>query len=434
MRFIRNILRSLPLEQGSYGLALKSTVLRIDGKTAPKPYPWKYQLKLFLSITRLLLTLPFRMRSGKGLQALYYDQVQGPEGMAQRRYFLRKYAGLGGEDSQIQTFAVQGDFPKVYVNGMGPSKLWQLHRLAWRLFWAAFCDLFKPSRVHWYWKFQFANSVVQQVLFHAPGKQQFLFFSYEAHTYLSALVASHLLSDYQPVIVASNSILFRDNRYNYNPRAHLKLCSRVQEAETHHYQNLGWMRFKSVTLWGLEESKVIDALPPTQPRYDIGIYSSGCWARTKDFWRAEDLNAVRAYKYIDNPMYLYFLPIMQEVIALKHALGLKVKVYFHPFEARLFYKDGIRPPYIDLLEANGVDYEVEGKSSLDNFYESRIAVSVSSTIIFDRLHYGLPAYYYAGDGIPRYTIADQYIGRFRDYRFVDLKEMRAKLVAALGAQ
>lgn len=432
MQFIRTILRTTPFDKQYFSAAWKSAAIRLGGKTSAKPYPIKYQFKLFLSILLSLWTLPFRLRSGSRFSALYFDNVLSPEGVARRKYFLQKHLLKGIPDEAILPYNGQSAFPPVYFNQLGFRKLWAVHRIAWRLLWAAFTGLFAPSRVHWLWKRQFAHYLIQQALFQHPDKPQVLFFSYEPYTYLSTFLASHLLRGHHPSIVSSNSVLLRGNRYQYNPKVDFRLCSRFQEEETKHYLGHGWMKFRSIELWGLEEAKVFDQIPKKEPQVDVGIYSSGSWARTPNLWRSGDIAKIRAYSYLDNPMYVKFLPILEAIAELRQETDITAKVYFHPFEVMLMEKHGIRPPYLDLLIENGIGYEQEGKSSLDNFYESQIGVSISSTMLFDRLHYGLQSLYFDGTGIPMNTISEQYMGKYQEFCFHDIVELKEKIKEMTG--
>ena len=427
MRFTKSILRTIPFDRSRFGAAWKSAAIRMDGKVADAPYPWKYQFKLFVSILLALWSIPFRLRSARNARLIYYDNVNSPQSLAQRRYFLKKHLRIDAPDEALLLCDGQSAFPPIYFNKLSLAKAWTLHRIAWRLVWAAFAGLFGKTRVHWMWKRTLAHSLIQQLAFHDPEKPQVFFFSYEPHTYLGSFIGSHLIPRHHPILISSNSLLLRGNRYQYNPKVDFKLCSTVLQEESACYIQNGWMEFRSVETWGLEEALVLDQIPPEEPTVDIGIYSSGSWARTMDLWRSGDIEQIRAYAYLANPMYTRFLPILEAIVTLKKETGCSAKVYFHPFEKMLMDKHGIVPPYLKLLEENGILYEQEGKTSLENFYESRIGVSISSTILFDRLHMGLASLYFDGAGIPMYTIAEQYMGKYRDLCFHDMEELKEKI-------
>lgn len=390
-------------------------VIRFTGKKGDTPYPRKYQIRFFFTLFLMMWSLPFRIRFNRKHEVLFYDTILNPESLRKRRYFLHKYVHNAGGEAAILGFDGNSTFPKLYVNGLSFAKLWAFHRAGSTFVRAAFLDMFKPNRIHWMWRLALVNKTFQQILWHSPKHSQYQFFSYEPSTYLSALMAGRYLKGYTPATISSNSVQFSNNRYHWNPKLAYKLCSRFQEAETQHYINFGWMNIGSRDTWGLEEEVYIDQVEQTAPTYDIGIYSGAFWARTHDLWRSGDLDALRGYAYNDNPVYLAYMPVLQAIIDLKQQYDLKVKVYFHPYEFSLMEDHGIDPPYLEILTANGIDWEQDGKTSWDNFYEPKVGVAMLSTIVFDRLHYGLPSYFYSGEGVSSYNLDLKYLSSCADY-------------------
>ena len=117
---------------------------------------------------------------------------------------------------------------------------------------------------------------------------------------------------------------------------------------------------------------------------------------------------------------------------MKQEHDLKVKVYFHPYEFSLLRKHGIKPPALDYLEANGIDWDQEGKTSWDNFYEPKVGVAMLSTIIFDRLHFGLPSYFFDGHGVLNYNLELRYLTWCKDYVYHGAEDLKSKLRKELG--
>ena len=427
MNYVAYILRHTPHLENK-GLAFRSVALRLFAKRHPQPYAWKYQARLFVMSLLMLWSLPFRLRRVRA-RAIYYDNLTDERSQQRRKYFLAKHTGI--PESQWVAFAGDRPFAKIYFHRLRLSTIWQVHRLAWRLVGAAFVGMFKPTRLHWLWKVKFANMALQQVIFHDGSHPQYLFFSYEQTTYLSSLLTSHLVRGFVPHIISSNSVLFSNNRYQYQPHAHYRLCSAFQEAEVASYQERGWMEFRSVELWGLEEAETLDAVPKSEAKVDIGVYSSGSWARNARYFRSGNIDWIREGKFHENAMYLQFLPMLEAVIAYKKATGASVKVYFHPFETMLYQQHDIAPPFLSLLDQADIQYEIDGKSSLENFYEARVGVAISSTILFDRMHYGLAALYYGGEGIPHFIIEPRYLGDYQQYCFQGPEELQMMLGKAL---
>lgn len=430
MRFIHHILKAAPLPRDySFRACFTSTAFRLQGKTREQAFPWKVQIGFLAKMCLLLFTLPFRLRRDPKLQVILYNVGSTPD---QRLYFYRKFQNPDLPDHAVRTVHNDRLAEPLYYTRLGRTQISRLFRAAWILWRGTFRSVWAPSRVNPHWKLRFANLLLQQVLFHQEGHDQLLYFCYEPETYLSALIASVIVPDYRPQVVASNSLLFRDNRYLFNPRLDFRLCSRIQVGETDIYRRLGWMQVRSVTLWDLEEAMLYDQVPATPPTYDIGIYSSGGWARTHDLWRAADMNILRRGGYLDNPMYLQLLVILDVVTTLKKERpGLRVAFYLHPHELRLLHKNDVRPPYLPILDANGIDYSLEGQNSILGIYGPRIGIAVSSTILFDRMHLGLRSFYYAGTAIKNGLIDVRYLGDYAQYGYTDAGELREKILGEL---
>ncbi len=430
MMFIRQILKMTPLgEDLSWRSAFKSTAFRLQGKTRRKPWPWKTNLIFLVRMCLLVWTIPLRLRRAKSAVAIMYNDGGT---RARRLYYFKKYAQLDCADDQVLSCHPEGIGGKLYFKELGMRKVGLVLRIGLMLQWAAFVACFKRTRVNPHWKIRFAQLLLQQVLFHRPGRQQLLYFCYEPETYFSSFVAAALLGDYVPQIVSSNSVLFRDNRYLYHPKLQLRICSKFQIEETKSYLQRGWMQVGNVTYWGPEEAIVFDQLPKVAPTYDIGIYSSAGWARTHDLWRSEDLELLRRGGYPDNPIFVQLMQIIHIAVACKKAYGASVKLYLHPHEIHLIKDHDIRPPYLDFLEKNGIVYELDGKSTIENIYEARIGLAVLSTLLFDRLNFDLTSYYYTGAGIKDYNIDARFLGSYQRFGYGDSAELRKKLDGEFG--
>jgi hypothetical protein len=423
MRFIYQILRATPLEKDfGFGSCYKSTAFRLLGKINAKPYPWKVQFAFVLRMLWLIWTVPFRLRRASDKKVILYNVGGSPE---QRLYFYKKFQNPQLSDSQVLTLHHDRPTDPLYFAELGPRQVGRLIRGSWVLFRATLCVAFCRSRINPHWKIRFGNLLLQQLLFHGDDRDQMLYFCYEPETYLSTLVATSIMPDYFPKIVASNSILFRDNRYLVNPRLDFKICSKIQLGETDTYRKLGWMKVRSVQLWDLEEAMIYDQLQPSPPTCDIGIYSSGGWARTHDLWRAADMEVLKKGGYLDNPMYLQLLVILDVVCTLrKENPKLKVNFYLHPHELRLLHQNGIRAPYLSILDANEISYSLESQHSIMGIYGPRLGIAVSSTILFDRMHLGLQSFFYAGKAIPHGLIDVRYLGEYAQYGYHDALQLR----------
>lgn len=429
MRFATTWLRFVARRKPYPLLSLqKSVALRFLEHRSAAPVPKVERLKVFVKLNLRLLLLPFRLQRRRGVKTLLLNIADNDR--ERRMYFATKYAG--SDPATTVNYNPGGQDDVLFHDGLSLRRLMLLWRAGWLIWKGGLADLLGKGKVRPVWHLYAANLLLQQILFHGEGREVIFFFCYYPQTYLTALVAGVLLRDYHPIMVTSSGIQFENNRYHYNPAARCRYCSRVQAPEITHYERMGWMRFHDKALWGLEEVNMLDGLEQTQPTVDIGIFCSGFWARTERGWTIADLDGLRRYAYNDHRWYQVFLGILETVIAVKQAQPhVTAKVYLHPFERRLWRENGIAPPYLDRLEEAGILYEYDGPNSLSQFYESRIGVSTQSTIVFDRMHYGLDSLFYAGKEAWQ-PIAPQYLGEFQQFGFKDFKELRNKLCKLLG--
>jgi len=381
----------------------------------------------------LILSIPLRLRKRPDLKVILYNAADKPQ---RRIYYYRKYAGLGQSlpDNSILAVSHERFLSPLYVQKLGWKQIRRLLKAAALLSWATFSSTFTRTRVFPHWKLKFANMLLQQVAFFGDDTDQMLFYCYEPDTYLSSLTASALMPGYNPKVGSSNSLLFRDNRYLYHPNLDLKLCSRIQETESKFYMELGWMKVGNMELWGLEEADVMDNLKRAESTVDIGVYSSGFWARTELGWRVEDVERIRRGEFLGNRWYRILLDILDACAALKRDYPqLKVKVYPHPLELTLLRNHDIVMPYAEFVQREGFELSLDGDNSLERFYEAKIGLASQSTIIFDRLHHGLDSYFYAGK--ENWTSIDmRYLGEFSRFGFGSSEELKDKLKQNLGLE
>ncbi len=425
MQFIYQVLRAAPLDrQFNFYSCYKSVAFRLRGKTSKKLGSWKSHLSFLFRMFLLLWSIPFRLRRRKQAKVILYNVGKSA---AQRIYYYKKHSKNDVDEEGILALHHDRATEALYFAKFGPKEFARLSFAAWIIAKSTLFSAWGRSRVNPHWKIRFANMLLQQVLFFNEETDQLLFFCYEPETYLSSLVASGIIPEYAPKVVSSNSLLFVNNRYLFNPKLDLKICSRIQVVETAAYRKKGWMNVASLQLWGLEEALKFDELPITKPVYDIGIYSSGGWARTHNLWRSYDLELLKKGGYPENPLYLKTKMILDAVCDLKQSQPLKVKFYLHPHELGLLKTHGIRAPFLDQLDENGIAYSLETADSIDEIYEAQIGLGVSSTILFDRMHLGLKSFFDDGKDMPDGIVDVRFLGEYAKYAFSDAEELKVKL-------
>jgi len=264
----------------------------------------------------------------------------------------------------------------------------------------------------------------------SPDKRIFMFQIYGLDSYLVAVLIERLLGR-SSRISASNSVLYCHNRYLELPRSELMLCSRPQVAELGSLQKRGWVEVQSATLWGLEEIQTTRDLVPTPPRYHIGIYCSGEWAR-KDGRFAPRRPGPEVIRHQNNERHRAFMAeVLEPILRLCREERLRACAYLHPYERRLLKNLGLDPPYADLLRSEGVVLATSGESSLSRVYDCHVGVSLSSTVIFDRWHLGLDGLLFWG-AVNRPFMRPGLLGVYANNFFSDESELRRKVMDCLA--
>ena len=130
----------------------------------------------------------------------------------------------------------------------------------------------------------------------------------------------------------------------------------------------------------------------TTPLYDIGYYSSGEWARREGLYQVATVERVRRGDVRRQPL----RPGRRR--AARGARGLRprtaertLRIYPHPFERDL-RRDGIEPPWAALADGDTVTIDDSADaSSRRSLYDVRVAASLQSSFIWERLDLGLDA-------------------------------------------
>lgn len=410
--------------------SLKSAALRHLEHKRPERPTFKQRLMVFAKLNYMVLSLPFRMRRDPSKTLLLLNVPD--RSRAERVYFVRRFDKAAPEEAAIAHYDPARPVDRLVYRRMSLRKAWQLTQASWLIWWGGFWALFARTKTRPEWHIFAAQLLHQQILFHDKDSRVVLFFCYYVQTYLSSYLASVLVPGYRPTIVASNSILFENNRYLYHPDMDFKLCSCLQVPEVGIYRQLGWMTFQEPEMWGLEEVRRIEQVPPSTATIDIGLFSSGFWARTEKGFRVADKEALSRGDYLGNRWFKIFWWMLEVVAELKRERPeLSVKVYLHPHERTIFHDFGIAPPYLAMIQEAGFMYNLEGEDSLQKFYESRIGLSSQSTIVFDRMHYGLIGMFYAGQEEWQ-PIEPKYLGEYAANGFLSREDLKAKLQGFLG--
>ena len=356
----------------------KSILIRQHLLNAKTNNSFKLRLKTFLSVLALLYRIASRIKKTKA-QYLIIDSFVAPNHIDLRKEFVTYF----NDDIELEDL-VLGNHQHFFYQKLSFSIILECVVIWLKFLIVAFLNLFVkqkyPTNAYYYVAANLINVKLMQ------PKNLYLFQMYETSTYLSAL----LLQETQENIYlsVSNSFTYVCNRYTELEKSNIILCHKYQEEEVGNFIRIGWLNVKSVNLWGPEEIEQHNAVPVKVPTFDIGMYSSGSWARNGRN-RERDVEAVRSYKHINNPPHVEFMDLLEKVIALQEELGFTVKIYTHPLERNWFNNYDIKPPFWDLAIKNNIEIDLSDGNSLDKLYEVKIGLGCLSTILLDRWHHDL---------------------------------------------
>jgi hypothetical protein len=265
----------------------------------------------------------------------------------------------------------------------------------------------------------------------APGvRRVYCFALYDRRPYLLAtFLARH--TDIEVVLVFQNIPLYRNCRYLHLD-VPVVLTSVVNVPEARYFHEQGIFRSSQTTYASGEYVADTIALKAGEPTCDVGYFCSGEWARHDGLYQSSDIEAVRAGAYLGN-VYARAAEHLIDVLAdyaRVHARTLRI--YPHPYERALREKHGIEPPYAALADGSTVTIDWDGEHSRSKIYDARVAVSLQSSFIWERLDLGLDAsFMYEFADQERNVFLRESLGEYARNIFRDDDELIEKVEGAL---
>lgn len=228
-------------------------------------------------------------------------------------------------------------------------------------------------------------------------------------------------------LISSDTLLYNENRYTHLKEAELIICSHVLQEEFKVYSKNKWIQVNGTSLWGLESMAGTGGFTVKTPKYDIGLYSSGTWAREDGWFRSTKINEIREMRFLENENYLVFEQVLKKIIELKQKYDITVKVYLHPYERLLFNEHNIVAPFMPLLKQHNITFSMEGENSMSLLFECNLGISVLSSIISNRWHYALPGLRYGKLKKPPWDMKPAYLGKYQEALFDDMDQLEEKI-------
>lgn len=400
--FIRKtFFRRYASQYAFYAWLARLRIIRNQGKGIEG---WKAKWRLLLSSLSVLKLLIFKLKiTNKKNMVMAYGSNK-----ASRAYFLNQNFGWKKHNT---IFFNLNDEVCFYTS----RYLWYRHFYAiivvYILILFKALDLFigKTQYDHaWFTKMLILTAQVCL----APKDFTYIYFNlFTLQSYLAASFADYFGASY--MVSFSNTLLLDANRYTFLPAAKGLLCSAIQQSEANAFEENDWFMVGTLQLCKSEDGLMIDALEKKPIAYDLGIYSSGFWARDPRGIRIP-IDQLKQASTCTHKVYDVFLNyILLPAIYLKRSQPhLRIKVYPHPYERFLFSQHKVSPPYALLLSEADIEIDLTGSDSLSEIYACRVGVSITSTIISDRLALGLEGFYLNNKNEAGEKLHDFFDGRY----------------------
>ncbi len=260
-------------------------------------------------------------------------------------------------------------------------------------------------------------------------EQVFVFAMYDRRQYL---LLTFLARHTRLVVTAVyQNPLARNCRHLHVP-VPVVLTSRVNLCEVDYYRAQGSFLASEVTYASQVFPLDTHDLQPGEPLYDIGYYSSGEWARREGLYQVADAARVRRGEFADNPFARAAAAQLEALSAYARGEHRTLRIYPHPLERRLM-RIGVEPPYAALVDGETITIdEGDDATSRRTMYETRVAVSLQSSFIWERLDLGLDDSFLHEFADPTMNVFERAaLGRYADNVCRGNDELIAKVDAAL---
>lgn len=198
--------------------------------------------------------------------------------------------------------------------------------------------------------------------------------------------------------IPTNSNLDAYMRYGYFEDVHIVVTSPLLAEQLDYFEERGWIKLVNTTVerWGSLFSIYHDQLQQ-EPRFDVGFFSSGEWARTKGMFNVYTRDEVLENMKQSNEFWELSELVISQLLSFVARHNLTFKVFLHPYERFLINEYGIYPPYAKYVDNKNVFMSEDLESGISNFFEARVGITTVSSIVYDRAAYGLETLFYVPD-------------------------------------
>ncbi len=370
-----------------------------------------HKLSLILTLAKMPLYVLFKLKKSDQ-NFLVFSHGSDLES---RSYFLKKNLGLNR--NEILFFDAIKGVNFYYRSYSSKAHIRALSFTVRAVLFAILDIFFGNSNIQKYWYATAIKNMAQITLTGHQFEAYLLFSLYRPASYLTALFSEEENLNYY--VSLSNSILLGTNRYTELPSGKALWCSKMQEEELKILAEKDWVHCAEYIQATNEDVFYHEKInTDIEVKYDLGIYTSGFWARDAKGNQQNSEQLVANQTSSKNYDYQVFLNrLLYPVIKFKKKYPVfSVCIYLHPYERNLYRNHQISPPYLENVVACGIAVDFSDQSSLNKIFETRIGISATSTIIGDRLDNGLVGYYVSNldekGNVLHQQIDERYFGEF----------------------
>jgi len=211
------------------------------------------------------------------------------------------------------------------------------------------------------------------------------------------------------------------------------LCSKVQLNEINYYINNGYNKTSKIIYCSNVFIADLLNVKHTAPKYHIGYFSSGEWARINGLFRVKlSKREIKKVSEINinnsNIYYIKSKEILSFLVRFAKIHNLRLKIYLHPYERVLLKRYKISPPYMNFVDNKNIFIDIEGKNSRNKIYEPFVAISIQSSFIWERLDLGLMrSYIYEFKDEKYNSFLPESLGNYKECLFKNTEELTRKI-------
>lgn len=258
---------------------------------------------------------------------------------------------------------------------------------------------------------------------------------YFFHSYfLPVSICSLYISMKFPVFsISGNTPLAKWSPYKVYD--HLILCNLYQLDELKYLKKRNQIELNAHSFFGNENQEVHDKYSHWKdeilsPKYDIGIYTMGFWARKGGVSRFINFKEIGNHPDYKNNIYHFHEKQMMDIIKqISDELNLSVIVYPHPYERQISKNTLLKSYYADIDRLPKFEIDNTGEFSNLKFEDSKIGITTYSTVGFDRLNYNFNSIFYVKKN--GFDLLDANIPSRWEKNFVQNKEQLKKSIISL---